>query len=215
MIKTLLNKNDCFLKYAPNWLSKSDSDHLFYELINHVEWDNDKIILPDGSIKKCNRLVYSYGDPSTVYSYSGTTRIGSSWPSFLSKLLPKLETISNDCIYSNEFILPLCYPENHVKFNFALLNFYNDGSIGMGLHSDNEPEILKDSVIASLSLGASREFILKSKKNPFTIINNLENGSLLLMGGSIQSHYKHGILKNREIKEPRINITFRYIQNKL
>jgi alkylated DNA repair dioxygenase AlkB len=79
----------------------------------------------------------------------------------------------------------------------------------MGWHSDNEKEIIANSTIASLSIGASRKFSFKHKVTKETISIQLENGSLLEMKGPIQSHWLHALPKSKKITESRINLTFR------
>ena len=79
----------------------------------------------------------------------------------------------------------------------------------MAWHSDDEKSLGKDSTIASISLGAEREFRLKHKRGEEKISVRLENGSLLAMKGSTQSHWLHCIPKSKKITTPRINLTFR------
>jgi alkylated DNA repair dioxygenase AlkB len=83
----------------------------------------------------------------------------------------------------------------------------------MGFHSDDEPELGRQPVIASLSLGAERTFILKHKRakqlRPVRI--RLASGSLLLMRGETQHCWRHGIPKESRPCGPRINLTFRNI----
>ena len=81
----------------------------------------------------------------------------------------------------------------------------------MGWHADNEKELKKNSVIASVSLGAERKFSFKHKKNKEKIDLILGNGSLLVMKEQIQTHWMHQLPKSKKIKEPRINLTFRTI----
>ena len=95
------------------------------------------------------------------------------------------------------------------SFNSCLLNLYHDGNEGMAWHSDDEKSLGKDSTIASISLGAEREFRLKHKRGEEKISVRLENGSLLVMKGSTQSHWLHCIPKSKKITTPRINLTFR------
>ena len=98
-----------------------------------------------------------------------------------------------------------------VEFNSCLLNFYHDGDDGMSWHSDNEKELEKNGVIASVSLGAERKFSFKHKRNKEKIDLILGNGSLLVMKEQIQTHWMHQLPKSKKISEPRINLTFRTI----
>ena len=81
----------------------------------------------------------------------------------------------------------------------------------MGWHSDNEKELIKDGVIASVSLGAERKFSFRHKKTKEKIDMILRNGSLLVMKKQIQTHWMHQLPRSKKIKEQRINLTFRTI----
>ena len=94
-------------------------------------------------------------------------------------------------------------------YNACLLNLYHDGNEAMGWHSDNEKEIIPNSSIASLSLGAERKFALKHKLSKETHSIMLEDGSLFEMSGSLQQNWLHSLPKSIKITEPRINLTFR------
>jgi len=104
----------------------------------------------------------------------------------------------------------------HTKFNHCMLNRYEDGSVHIGSHSDN----LENLCIASISLGAHRDFILTHKKPPEGQTNRykkrwpLADGSLLVMQGQTQKFWKHEIPKQLKIKEGRISLTFRQLIDK-
>ena len=99
---------------------------------------------------------------------------------------------------------------NNTNFNTVLLNLYRDGSDSNGWHADNEKELGKNPVIASLSLGESRYFHLKhrTKKNQRFKIK-LDHGSLLIMSGLMQHKWLHMIPKTKKILGERINLTYR------
>jgi alkylated DNA repair dioxygenase AlkB len=96
-------------------------------------------------------------------------------------------------------------------FNSVLLNYYRDERDSMGFHADDEKELGPEPAIASLSFGAPRTFILKHRRLPRQLKLALGDGSLLLMAGALQSHWVHGINKERQPCGPRINLTFRKI----
>lgn len=102
--------------------------------------------------------------------------------------------------------------ELNTQFNGCLLNLYATGEIGMAWHSDNEPELEKEGIIASLSFGATRSFQLKHKHTQEKIEVTLENGSLLIMNMESQQNWVHQLKKEPKIKEARINLTFRQFQ---
>ena len=81
------------------------------------------------------------------------------------------------------------------------------------MHSDDEKELEPQPVIASLSLGEARNFLLrhKTRKDLQPIKLPLPAGSLLLMSGDLQRHWRHGINAQRQTCGARINLTFRRI----
>lgn len=97
------------------------------------------------------------------------------------------------------------------RFNSVLLNYYRDERDCMGFHADDERELGPEPAIASVSFGAPRTFILKHRTRPQTIKLALGDGCLLLMAGTLQQHWTHGINKERAARGPRINLTFRLI----
>ena len=99
------------------------------------------------------------------------------------------------------------------SFNSVLLNYYRDNRDSIGFHSDDEPELGEQPVIASLSLGEERMFILKHKRLKLVgpVYVRLASGSLLLMKGDTQRCWRHGILKESRSCGPRVNLTFRQI----
>lgn len=99
-------------------------------------------------------------------------------------------------------------------FNFVLMNFYQDGTHSISYHSDDEKFLGLNPTIASLSLGGSRDFLMKHKddakrKEKFP----LENGDMLVMQGTTQSKWLHSIPKRTSSVQPRVNITFRKAMN--
>jgi alkylated DNA repair dioxygenase AlkB len=97
-------------------------------------------------------------------------------------------------------------------FNCVLCNLYRDGRDSMGWHADNERELGPAPVIASISLGAERQFQLKSRTDStqrHALL--LEHGSLLVMAGDLQQHWLHQLPKTARVDRPRINLTFRCI----
>ena len=82
----------------------------------------------------------------------------------------------------------------------------------MGWHSDNESELGPQPVIASLSLGATRRFVLKHRREASRKLElPLAHGSLLVMRGDTQANYKHSLPRTARPVGERINLTFRRI----
>ena len=78
----------------------------------------------------------------------------------------------------------------------------------MGCHADNEKESGANPVIASLSFGDERcsGYIIKRCKASLDIM--LGHGDLLLMAGTMQHHWLHALPKTKQLRKPRINLTF-------
>ena len=95
-----------------------------------------------------------------------------------------------------------------------LLNLYRDGRDGMGWHADDEPELGRDPVIASVSLGATRRFCLRHRRRRNLRLDlPLPHGSLLCMSGATQHHWVHALPKTAPPVGERINLTFRLVSS--
>lgn len=170
----------------------ADSRRIFEALLSSVAWAPDEVVLFGKRIVTSRKVAW-YGEAGLSYRYSGTTKLPRPWTPELSELKARAEEISG------------------AAFNSCLLNLYHDGSEGMGWHSDDEKSLLKDGCIASLSFGAPRKFSFRHKRTRETVSVMLEEGSLLLMEGSTQTHWHHQLAKSARVREPRINLTFRTI----
>ena len=132
------------------------------------------------------------------YSYSKSKR-----PTFDLLKYPVLKSLADKV---SEFL--------GVRFNSCLINLYRDGKDYIGEHSDDERDLVKSN-IASISLGATRDFFIKSKSDKSIRYKiPLVAGSLVHMYGDCQKYYKHSLPKRMRCKEPRLNITFRVIDIK-
>ena len=96
------------------------------------------------------------------------------------------------------------------SFNSVLANYYENGNKFIPYHADNEPELGDRPIIASISVGAERTFLLKQNKSGSVYKVALESGSLIVMSGYTQSLYKHALEKSNT-NDPRLNFTFRNI----
>jgi alkylated DNA repair dioxygenase AlkB len=106
-----------------------------------------------------------------------------------------------------------CEEATSTQFNSVLVNLYRDGQDSMGLHADDEPELGSEPVIASVSFGAERNFRLRHRLTKELQQVSLASGSLLVMSGLSQACWMHDIPKTKKFVEPRINLTFRYINS--
>lgn len=184
------------LRLIDGFYSAADSYLLFQQLMDAVDWQQLPITVY-GKTWPEPRLTSWVGDPAAVYSYSGQARRPVAWFEPLSALRDQL----------SEFV--------GVQFNSVLVNCYQDGSHGVGWHSDNEPELGANPTIASLSLGATRRFRVRHKTDKSIPARSfdLRAGNLLIMDGNSQRDWQHAVPKVKSAVGPRINLTFRVVRS--
>lgn len=180
--------------FLANFFSESQSDRFFAELLNNLNWRQDPIKM-FGKTFPQPRLTAWYGDEHKSYRYSGITMNPDTW-------IPPLLSIKTKIT-----------PVAESNFNSVLANLYRDGKDYMSWHSDDEKELGRNPLIASVSFGATRRFQLRHKSNKdFEKIEiSLTHGSLLIMKGSTQHFWKHQIPKMAKVNSARINLTFRVV----
>lgn len=183
-------KNDGLVEYHANFLAENEALHFFNLLEKEIAWQQDQLII-FGKQVTTKRKVAWHGDAAYEYIYSNNKKIAKPWTASLEKIKNHLQN------YTGE------------QFNACLLNYYLNGSEGMGWHSDNEAMMKKHATIASISLGAQRTFIFQNKTSKEQHSIELASGSLLLMKGSTQDYWKHKLPVRKRIHQPRINLTFR------
>ncbi len=94
------------------------------------------------------------------------------------------------------------------RFHVCVCVYYPDGHSGVDYHCDY-PAYGDTTVIASISIGQEREFLLREKSSSKETRILLEEGSLLIMGEHCQDRYEHSLPVNPEYLNGRINLTFR------
>lgn len=190
--QNLLPKDGCTVFY-PHFFEKSVSDNLFLQLKESIAWRAEEIKIYGRWVMQ-PRLTAWYGDEGKAYRYSGIEMKPLPWTPYLLEIKNKIE---KQC---------------DVSFNSVLLNYYRTGADSMGWHSDDEPELGKNPVIASVSFGAERMFCLRHKEDKKLQVKvKLTSGSLLYMGGETQHHWQHALPKTAKPVGKRINLTFRRI----
>ena len=145
------------------------------------------------------RLVSFHGEPHARYGYSGRVFDPHPWTAELAAIRDMLT--------------------EHVgaRFDCVLVNHYRDGKDAMGWHADDEPELgpdaPRDVLIASVSLGAPRRFVLRHRRRTRERRELwLGEGSLLVMGGATQHRFQHAVPRTATEVGPRTNLTFRLIR---
>ncbi len=179
--------------FYPNFLDKDQADFLFEHLINHVPWNQEEINFM-GNIHPVPRLTYWYSKENKEYVYSGIKVLPVPYTKVIQRLSDRVEEKSG------------------YKFNSVLLNQYRDGNDKVAWHADDEKSLGDIINIASVSVGAERDFQFKSKHNSEEKKEiELTHGSLLVMHDPLQQNWLHQIPVRKKVSKPRINLTFRYI----
>lgn len=202
------------LYYAPEFFSPKIRDRLLQVLlandrypITAIDWADPDILWQNIPWRQDRIQMYGkqlllprfsswHGDADNAYTYSGIRLQPNPWNNALSWLRDQLLRLTE------------------VQFNSVLLNLYRNGEDHISWHRDNEPELGKNPVIASVNLGATRRFLLRRKDDPQQKIElPLMHGSLLVMSGALQQYWEHSVPKETRVRECRVNLTFRVIQS--
>ena len=166
---------------------------LLTTLMATIKWSEDYCII-FGRRFDIPRLQAWYADKGIRYSYSNNLLKTQPWSE-------SLLAVKNDVQEKT----------GHV-FNSVLVTYYRNGSDHVTWHADDEGELGTDPVIASLSLGATRDFQFRHKHHDISGKVPLDNGDLLLMLPGFQTDWQHCIPSEPAITEPRINLTFRKVE---
>ncbi|KAM9823130.1 DNA oxidative demethylase ALKBH2 isoform X1 [Syngnathus typhle] len=183
--------------------TKQEADHLFQKLEEEVVYSTgeEAKVQVFGKVYDIPRKQATYGDAGLMYTYSGVARLACPWTPTLDYIRDSVTKITGH------------------TFNFVLINRYKDGQDHMGEHRDDEKELDPQSPIASVSLGAARDFIFRHRDargkqssrhiEPVKLV--LAHGSLLLMNSPTNTFWYHSLPVRRKVLLPRINLTFRRI----
>lgn len=180
------------LYYRPLFIPQDEADRLYDYFVKNINWKGGTIQI-FGKIHDIPRKQAYFADQGLDYGYSGKRLNTQDWDEEVLKLKEQLNTSFN------------------IELNACLLNLYRDGKDSNGWHADDEAELGKNPVIASISLGEERDFLIKHKETGDSKKLLLEHGSLLIMGGAMQHHWKHALPKRKKVVNPRVNLTFRRV----
>lgn len=188
-----LDMPDADVSFHPRFLPPQDADRLLDEVTDTTPW-RQEIIKLYGRESPVPRLTAWHGDAKSTYTYSNIAMEPEPWSA------PLLE------------IRALVEAEAGVRFNSVLCNLYRSGQDSVAWHSDDEGELGPCPVIASVSLGDTRRFQLRHRTQPELRRQiDLPHGSLLVMRGLTQRHWKHQIPKTARPVGARVNLTYRTV----
>lgn len=192
--KIVFDVPNAIIEYYPNFFVEAQAKLFFDKLYHEIPWQQDAITV-FGKTHPQPRLTALFGKEGKPYSYSNIVMQPHSWNPLLMFIKSEVEEKCNE------------------YFTTVLLNLYRDGKDSNGWHADNEKELGRNPVIASVSFGSERSFHLQHNSIPEAKLKiTLGNGSLLLMKGETQHFWKHQISKTTKEINPRINLTFRIIK---
>jgi alkylated DNA repair dioxygenase AlkB len=171
----------------------ADSFENYFSVLRSLPWRQDTITCY-GKTYLVPRLQQWVGDPELRYTWSGIKMQPLDWTAELNEIRDFIQI------------------ETGLTFNSVLLNLYRSGEDTVGWHSDDEVEFGENPTIASVSLGASRDFLMRHRYPSLPKLKvNLTAGSLLIMSGVCQQNWQHSLPRRKSVSAERINLTFRNI----
>jgi len=180
-------------RYWPEVFGASEASTLFEALRAGIWWRDEEILMFGRRVPVPRRVAW-HGDPGARYTYSGTVHEPLPWTPELTAIRDRVTELTG------------------AAYNAVLLNLYRDGRDGMGWHADDEPELGRNPVIGSVSLGATRRFCLRHRRRKTLRVDlALAHGSVLCMSGPTQHGWVHALPKTSVPVGERINLTFRYV----
>ncbi|NXM72897.1 ALKB3 dioxygenase, partial [Serilophus lunatus] len=184
----------------PGFIDSEQADWMFEQLLQDIPWGQRTHIRREVSFEE-PRLTSWYGE--LPYTYSRITmQPNPNWHPLLAVLKERTEEFTG------------------YTFNSLLCNLYRNEKDSVDWHSDDEPSLGKNPIIASLSFGATRTFEMRKKPSPeengdYTYVERLkiplDHGTLLMMEGATQEDWQHRVPKEYHSRDARINLTFRII----
>ena len=178
--------------YIDSYLTKQEADCLFTHCVERIDWQFERVKM-FGRELIAPRLSCSIGDRGLTYRYRGSQ--GTTFP-FTTELHQLRSRLASDF---------------QTEFNFVLANRYRSGSDYVGWHADDESDLNPNTMIVSLSLGASRTFRLRPRSGGNSVARVVSHGSLVVMFPGCQTRYKHTLTKSSKSIGERVNLSFRQV----
>jgi alkylated DNA repair dioxygenase AlkB len=172
----------------PSFLAAPDD--VFEQLLRDTPWEDHHIMMFGREVREPRQSAWFHTE-GLAYRYSQSLRAAHAFTPLLLEIMDRCEEVAS------------------ASFNSVLANLYRNGDDAMGWHADDEPELGREPVIASVSLGAPRRFDFRHRETKEVVSTVLPHGSLLVMAGQSQHKWMHRIARTKKVSTPRVNLTFR------
>jgi alkylated DNA repair dioxygenase AlkB len=173
--------DECWLDHRPGWLQGSDL--VMAELVARVPWTQRRVPMYERVLDE-PRLVWWWSETG-----GGDEAV----------LLPVLQDVRH--------ALSLHYGRH---FDSIGLNLYRDGHDSVAWHADRVRFQQETPIIAIVSVGAPRPFLMRPLGGGPSRSWLLGQGDLFVMGGWCQHAWQHTVPKIAHAAGPRLSITFRH-----
>ena len=180
---------------APHFIAPDSAASLLHTALADFDWQQERFVM-FGRRVAAPRLSVCFGEPGAAYRYSGVERLAQPWPDAVHGLAKQVSSALR------------------WRTNFVLVNRYRSGQDHLGWHSDDERDMGPAPVVATVSIGAPRTFRMAARRkgSPNHDVV-LEDGSLFLMWGRSQRHYRHCVPRRLRETGERISFSFRCTAN--
>lgn len=185
--------NTSYVDFYPDFIDQKQADKIFDHLQKDTDWRVSYMQVKDNKYELPRLQCWMANAGVNAQLYQKEPALP--WSPLIADVKDKLESLLS------------------FKFDYVLMNKYRDGADKIGFHRDDEADEPGKNVIASLSFGVTRKFVIKPRKGKNTNANTheyqLTHGSLIVMAGDTQIGWVHSVPPDPEVKECRINLTFR------
>jgi alkylated DNA repair dioxygenase AlkB len=192
---TIVNEKGAIVRLYSRAISNNDASKYMKVFKKSLKFEHEKVFV-FGEWREPSRMTCAYGDTGLTYKYSGSVKEALPWTDKLLEVKNIVEAVTGE------------------TYNFVLCNLYPDGNSSIGRHADDESDLKKKSSIASVSFGATRDFVLyKQGETKMYKKIPLQTGDILVMSGTTQKKYDHSVPVRKRVTQPRINLTFRGVSS--
>ena len=186
--------------YIPNAFSEAQQKRYLTYLHTIKDWKTGQTTFGSGQVPRLQKWFHSDLQPfTTCWRQQFERWQAHPYDSTLSK-------IQNEILDTVQRFVPEIEQE---EFNSILLNRYRNGLDSIKPHQDSVPEFGENPTVICVSLGETRTIVFSRIDSQKEIEIPLESGSILLMKGSTQKHFRHGIPKTSQEVGERFSLTIR------